>query len=118
MLLVEDDKTVLDALILLFQLWGFSIVTAEILDAATILQEHTDIQMIVSDYQLQEGYDGLQLIQQLRLLSGREIPAILITGNTSPDVLKMIASSGIALSYKPINPRVLRSLAETVMKAC
>lgn len=117
-LLVEDDKTVLDALVLLFQLWGYSIVTAEILDAATILKEHTDIKMIVSDYQLQEGYDGLQLIQQLRLLSGREIPAILITGNTSPDVLKMIASSGIALSYKPINPRVLRSLAETVMKAC
>lgn len=117
-LLVEDDKTVLDALVLLFRLWGYSTVTAKTLDAATILQEHHDIQMIVSDYQLQEGHDGLQLIQELRLLSGWEIPAILITGNTSPDVLKMIAPSGIALSYKPINPHVLHNLAQKVMHVC
>lgn len=111
-LLVEDDKTVLDALVLLFRLWGYATVTVETLDATSILQQHPDIQLIVSDYQLQDGYDGLRLIQQLRWHSDRDIPAILITGNTSPDTLKSISQSGIAVSYKPINPRILRELAE------
>ncbi len=114
-LLVEDDRTVLDALVLLFRLWGYSTITTETLDATVILQQYPDIQMVVSDYQLQDGYDGLHLIQQLRWLSGWEIPAILITGNTSPDTLKSISQSGIVVSYKPINPRILRALAEQTM---
>ncbi|HRJ51634.1 MAG TPA: hybrid sensor histidine kinase/response regulator [Candidatus Thiothrix moscowensis] len=115
-LLVEDDKTVLDALVLLFHLWGYSTITAETLDAATIFRKYPDILMIISDYQLQENCNGLQLIQQLRLLSDREIPAILITGNTSPDLLQVITQAGVAVSYKPINPRMLRRLAESMMR--
>ncbi|EIJ35068.1 ATP-binding response regulator [Thiothrix nivea] len=107
-LLVEDDQTVLKSLEMLFRLWDYPAITATTLNPAAILQQHRDIHLVVSDYQLQDGYTGLQLIQQLRTLSGRDIPAILITGNTSPEVLETIHAAGIGVSYKPINPRTLR----------
>lgn len=111
-LLVEDDQTVLKSLEMLFRLWNYPAVTTQTLNPAEILQQHSDIQIIISDYQLQDGHTGLELIQQLRSLSGKEMPAILITGNTSPEILAAIHASGIALSYKPINPRTLRQLID------
>ena len=111
-LLVEDDLTVLKSLEMLFQLWDYPSVIAQTLNPTEILQQHSDIAIILSDYQLQDGRTGLELIQQLRQLSGHDIPAILITGNTSPEVLSTIHAAGITLSYKPINPRTLRQLID------
>ncbi|MFZ1387378.1 MAG: ATP-binding protein [Thiolinea sp.] len=115
-LVIEDDEQVLDSLQTLLLLWGYEVVTSSNPEPAKLLTEHPDISFIISDYQLSAGQDGVDVIQQLRQLSQHEIPALLLTGNTSPALLEQLQQLDIPISYKPINPIQIRNLIIALTK--
>jgi CheY-like chemotaxis protein len=75
-------------------------------------------ELIVSDYRLAGGGTGLQAIAQLRSAFGADIPACLVTGDTSTDVLAKIESAGLHALTKPVAPLRLRALVSQMLKAC
>lgn len=113
-LVVEDDEDVLESLHTLLNLWGYTTITTSSPKPDTLMAQHPDIAFIISDYQLGSGINGVEVIQHIRQAIGKDIPALLITGNTSPLLAEELEQLSIPVSYKPINPLKLKQF----MKIC
>ena len=53
------------------------------------------------------GPDGLDAIALVHRLCGAHVPALLITGDTSPDEMQRMVDSGHPVLFKPVQPRRL-----------
>lgn len=115
-LVIEDDEQVLESLELLLKFWGHQVIAINNPDPPTLMAEHPDLSFIISDYQLSAGQNGIELIQELRSLGQREIPALLITGNTAVDLKPQLSELNIAISYKPISPSQIKNTLKIITK--
>ncbi|MGA9165056.1 MAG: ATP-binding protein, partial [Thiobacillus sp.] len=111
-LLVDDESAILRGMAELFDNWHIDLVTAHSADEAeqwlSSLDRLPDV--IVSDYRLPDDTDGLAVITRLRQKFGRDIPAIVVTGDTAPDTILRITQAGFPLLHKPLRPAKLRAL--------
>ena len=110
--LVDDESAILRGMAELFDTWHIDLVTARSADEAehwlASLDRVPDV--IVSDYRLPDDADGIEVITRLRQKFGRDIPAILVTGDTAPDTILRISQAGFPLLHKPLRPAKLRAL--------
>jgi two-component system CheB/CheR fusion protein len=58
--------------------------------------------LIISDYNLPTGMDGLQVAAKLRRILHFQIPVIILTGDISTDALRSIALRNCILLHKPV----------------
>jgi DNA-binding response OmpR family regulator len=115
-LVIEDEAPIRDALGALLREWGHAAVVAasalEAEQAQHALRAPPDL--IVSDLHLGEGADGIAAIAAVRRHWGCEVPAVLVTGDTSHQELRRATDSGYEVLVKPVPARkllgVLRSL--------
>jgi signal transduction histidine kinase/CheY-like chemotaxis protein len=110
-LLVDDESAILRGMAELFDNWNIDLVTAH---SATEAEQWLDSvgrppDVIVSDYRLPDE-DGIEVVRRLRQKFGRDIPAILVTGDTAPDTIRCITQAGFPLLHKPLRPAKLRAL--------
>jgi signal transduction histidine kinase/CheY-like chemotaxis protein len=110
-LLVDDESAILRGMAELFDNWQIDLVVAH--SAAEAEQWLDRIgrvpDVIVSDFRLPEE-DGIAVVARLREKFGRDIPAILVTGDTAPDTILRISQAGFPLLHKPLRPAKLRAL--------
>ncbi|EEX12599.1 histidine kinase [Citreicella sp. SE45] len=113
-LVIENDPDVLFALTGKLEQWGASVLAARSLDEA--LGHVRDMGMapdiILADYQLDNGETGDQAIRALRDETGVRIPAIMITANRGNALLKKGATEGFSVLTKPVQLSRLRPLME------
>lgn len=116
-LLVDDDIKVRNASALMLEVEGFNVIAASGLDEARErLGGAATPDLIITDYQLGHGIVGTELIRQVRALAGTEIPAIVVTGDTSATAVDDIARIGRCEgASKPVNPEKLIELAQTMI---
>ncbi|MDZ7595736.1 MAG: ATP-binding protein [Thiobacillus sp.] len=111
-LLVDDESAILRGMAELFDNWNIDLVTAHSANEAVqwldSLGRVPDV--IVTDFRLPEDTDGIEVITRLRQKYGRDIPAILVTGDTAPDTILRISQAGFPLLHKPLRPAKLRAL--------
>ncbi|MGF7004740.1 hybrid sensor histidine kinase/response regulator [Aminobacter sp. BE322] len=120
-MVVEDESDVLDAMVQLLTLEGHRVYAGR--SAAEAQGAHAQaskagkapIDLIVADYRLADGATGFEAIQALKAYVGRPVPAIIITGDTSPERLKEVNASGARILHKPIAGEDLR---EAILAAC
>lgn len=112
-MLVEDDAVIRMALVLMLEDWGYRVVEAgsgpeaeELLDSLIDSGEEPDL--ILADYRLPEGTTGLMVMDMVRRRLSRDIPGVLLTGDTSADRLREAAGAQCALLHKPIQPSRLQ----------
>jgi CheY-like chemotaxis protein len=60
--------------------------------------------LIVSDYRLAQGVTGAEAISRLRRELRVEIPAIIVTGDSSTAALREARSAGFPVLHKPVDP--------------
>ena len=96
----------------LFDNWRIDLVTAHSAEEAEHWLDSIGRlpDVIVSDYRLPDDTDGIEVITRLRERFGRDIPAILVTGDTAPDTILRISQAGFPLLHKPLRPAKLRAL--------
>jgi PAS domain S-box-containing protein len=106
-LMVEDDLLIGMALAMELEETGLSIVRANSLAAAQarLDEQSTSIDLVLSDYQLGDG-NGLQVIETVR--ERWPAPAILLTGDTAPDILQQARKASVRLMHKPVLNHALR----------
>jgi signal transduction histidine kinase/ActR/RegA family two-component response regulator len=111
-LLVDDESAILRGMAELFDNWNIDLVTAHSADEAVLWLDSIGRlpDVIVSDYRLPDDTDGIEVITRLRQKFGRDIPAILVTGDTAPDTILRISQAAIPLLHKPLRPAKLRAL--------
>jgi len=108
-LVVDDEEPIREGLRLLLHEWGYEVMTAS--DAAQAEQVATALEgrvdLVLSDLHLGDGPDGVEVIANVRRLCGREVPAILITGDTAPEQIRHVTDGSDAVLFKPVQPRRL-----------
>jgi CheY-like chemotaxis protein len=72
--------------------------------------------IILADYRLSEGVDGLQLIRAARRQLSQATPAILVTGNTEEPALRLLTEDTIRVLFKPVKPYVLRATLHELLQ--
>ncbi len=111
-LTIEDDEAMCDALQRTFERWGFEVESAqsgeEAIALVAAMQRSCDV--IVSDFRLPGGWDGLRLIEELRRLEGRRTPAIVLSGEFRVEVLRCDAPEDVHIMAKPPDVARLREL--------
>ena len=73
--------------------------------------------VIISDYRLGGGDTGIKAIAQVRNAIDAEIPAFLISGDTSPERLLEARATGFHLLHKPVSPMALRATLNRMLRA-
>jgi signal transduction histidine kinase len=113
---VDDELSVREGMQALLSGWGCDVVTADSLaDALQRIGEHARRpDAILADYRLREGATGIDAIKALHLEFGRDIPALLITGDIAAENLREASERGYAQLHKPVAPAKLREVLTTM----
>lgn len=108
---IDDNKTILDAMRLIIEQWQAKIVTAETPESAISTLDHFGLQptLIISDLRLRKNKTGIDAIHLLRKEFNNPISAILITGDTATKQTELAKDSELPLLYKPIDAEQLRA---------
>lgn len=105
--LVEDSAQVRHALRLVLENEGHEVFcaanTAELLECLGARRPD----MVISDYRLGAGETGFHVVHAARAAWGKQLAALLITGDTDPDLIQHLTRQGIAIQYKPLKMQAL-----------
>jgi len=111
-LIIDDAEDVQEALTLLLKGWGMSVFSASGPNQAMALLDDSDVvpDLVISDFNLESEISGDQLISMIRNKLRSDVPAIIISGESSEESKIKIKSSGIDSLTKPVKSARLRSL--------
>lgn len=110
-LVVDDDVFVLDSTANILRAWGGNVSTATGLpEIQPLLKQATRWDLIITDYELAIDETGLDVISSVNFQAGHNVPSIVISGNTSNELLQVVNTAGHHLLHKPVKPAKLRSL--------
>lgn len=108
-LIIDDEEPIREGLSLLLEEWGYQALTAGTVDEARSIVRTLDLppDLILSDLHLSDGPDGIAAIEAVRRQCGCELPAILVTGDTSHEEMRRATDSGHPVLFKPVQARKL-----------
>ena len=110
-LVIEDDGPGRVGLASLLESWGCTVLAAEGARAACELYRSNQApDIIISDFRLGGGINGVEAVDLLSAIAGRRIVATLISGDTDANVKEQARGAGLTLLQKPVRPAKLRSL--------
>ena len=66
--------------------------------------------LVLADLHLDEGPDGLEVVDLLRKSWNRAVPAALITADRDPTLRARARAHQVELLHKPVKPAALRAL--------
>jgi CheY-like chemotaxis protein len=117
LLVVDDDAMALSGTSNLLISWGCKVSTAASLaEVWQLLQNGMEWDFIISDYQLGNNANGIDVIDAVRQHQNKPTPCVLISGDTSQAVLKLASANGHHLLHKPVKPAKLKSLTIHLLK--
>jgi two-component system CheB/CheR fusion protein len=115
-LLIEDDPDIAELLGLFLEGEGHRVTTER--DGADTLahidQAVLQPDLVLSDYNLPNGMSGLQLALAIRRKLRQDLPAIILTGDMSADILREVAQENCLHLSKPVE---LAALADAIQDA-
>ncbi len=110
---VDDDPCAVDAMSTLFETWGATVAGGE--DAHDLLASLGRIErypdLVVVDLRLANGQSGVAAVHRLRDELGIVVPALLVSGDTSPAAERDARLAGLPLLGKPVVPALLHAAA-------
>lgn len=116
---VDDDPSILEGLALLLEGWGYGILTAL---SPSQLQERLPTvserpRLVLTDHQFPAGETGAQVVELVRAHAGLAIPAIILTGDTTPEREAEATAMDCRLLHKPVQVAALREAVEALLSA-
>nr|PZN69999.1 MAG: hypothetical protein DIU62_01155 [Pseudomonadota bacterium] len=108
-LLVEDDDAVRTATEFYLKTVGHTALSAARISAAERALENAPRipDLIITDYHLGQGETGLDAIARLRAKAGRALPALVLSGDTSPALMKLAEEGSCRVLSKPVDVKSL-----------
>lgn len=110
--LVEDNDAVRQALVAALEGAGHHVVSATSGSELRVKLGKEVPGILVSDYRLCHDETGLDVIAAARAIFGDDIPAILLTGDTDPSLVRNMADRGIVVLHKPVELEDLEACLE------
>ncbi|TWF48087.1 CheR family methyltransferase [Neorhizobium alkalisoli] len=106
-LVIEDEDGMRELLrIGLEQIGHIVVATGSAVGAIEIIRDANFVpDVILADYNLSQGLSGLETIEEIRGIVGRQIPALILTGDISSNALRKYAQKKIPHINKPAKLR-------------
>jgi PAS domain S-box-containing protein len=115
-LCLDNDETILEGMRALLGRWGVDCRVAVDVDAALETLSSTHVDLILADYHLGDGVDGLEALQFLGNKLTRMPPAAMVTADGSTELKQRARALGYPLLHKPVRPAALRALLVALVK--
>lgn len=116
-LVLEDDHMLRDALTVMLERWGLSVVTIDDFDnaatAVKALSQPPDI--ILTDYRLHGRMQGTDVVNKINDILEKPCPALVMTADTAPEIVDSIRAQGFPLLIKPVSPPSLRVVMHNLL---
>jgi signal transduction histidine kinase/ActR/RegA family two-component response regulator len=107
-LVIEDEASVREGLVELLRDWRCNVSAApSAAEALPLLAQAPEA--IVADYRLRDGRNGIEAIGELRQRFGSNLPALLVTGDTAPEIFLAARTHALPLLTKPVRAVRLRA---------
>ncbi len=111
-LCIDNEARVREAMATLLAGWGCRVATAA--TQAEALEEIARVSrlpdLVLADLHLDDGPDGLDVVDALRRTWNRVVPAALITADRDPMLRLRARARQVELLHKPVKPAALRAL--------
>ncbi len=116
-LLVEDDPDIRTLLTAFLEDLGHRVIAAEDSNAALTEIAHIALRpdLVLADYNLPNGPNGLELGKLLRKRLGASLPVLIMTGDISKETLANVAAAQFVQLNKPMRLDDLTSLIEQLL---
>ena len=115
-LVVEDDPSMREMLALLFKSQGHRAAAAvDGKQALALARGSIRPDIVVAGYNLPNGMTGLQVIADVREALGRQIPAVILTGDISTDTMREITRQSCMQRSKPVRAEELTHLIQSLL---
>jgi len=121
---IDDERDALDAISLLLNTLGHRVYAGRSAAEARRARDEASrdgaarIDIIITDYRLEAGTTGLEAIEEMRIHAGGRLPAIILTGDTSPARLKQVTESGHLLLHKPVDAEQVQQAIDELRTVC
>jgi signal transduction histidine kinase/CheY-like chemotaxis protein len=114
---VDDDAAALAGMQRALESWGCLVLTAYgAAEAVAMLSQHDRVpELIVCDYRLAAGENGVDAIRRIHAAVGTRVPSLLVTADRSPDVLRSAQAHRYRVLLKPVSPAKLRALVDQLL---
>ncbi|MGQ7846906.1 ATP-binding response regulator [Granulosicoccus sp. 3-233] len=118
-LVIDDEVQVLQSMRHLLQSWGCEVMLAESARDALKVMALTDTSpdLIISDFRLRDNNNGVDAVEAVRESLEVPVPAIIVTGDTSPARLREVSDTGLHVMHKPVKPDELRALMQCLLES-
>ena len=109
-LCLDNDATILEGMRALLTRWEVSCDLAATPEGAHIALRARRPDLLLVDYHLDAGQDGLEALDMLRGACASPPPGALLTADTSTELAERARALGYPLLRKPVKPAALRAL--------
>ena len=114
-LLVEDDPEIQKLMVQVLTADGHRVMAASDGVGALDLLATAAPDLILADYNLPNGMDGLEVATRVQARCGTPIPVVILTGDISMDALRRIAAQDCLALNKPVQTDLLLGALQTLL---
>lgn len=116
--IIEDEEEIRQGMEIMLNDNGYMCISAESAEEllAALDSESLIPDILVTDYRLRENKTGVQAVHTIGAKLDQTLPAIIITGDTSPNRVKEATESGFTLLHKPVEPKELLTAIHNAWK--
>jgi two-component system, sensor histidine kinase len=114
-LVIDDDEPVREGMRQTLAAWGCVPMLATDADEAVALCRAQMPDAMVVDFRLPDHRDGLDAIAAVRAAVDSAIPALVVSGESSPEQIARVRDAGFTLLHKPVAPAKLRAALAYVL---
>jgi len=117
LMVVDDDLDILASMTSLMRGWGYDVIAFDNPEKAlnSVVNEKPDV--VIADYEylnINDNFNGAELIGLLRLRANRTIPALLLSANTELGLEAKVDKNSI-VAYKPLKPAKLKLIIQHLL---
>jgi len=112
-LLVDDDVLAREGLTAALESWGYAVIAvADASAAGAWAARRLAVDLVVTDFRLPAGETAVDVLRLVHQQLGRQLPAVIVTGETDPAQLRAAQGTGHTVLRKPVKPAELRATLE------
>ena len=113
-LVIDDEEAVREGMRAVLEALGSEVLLAAGSDEAECLARHAPPDVVLADFRLRGGDDGVTAVRRLRA-TNPGLAALLVSGDTAPVRLREADAAGLRLLHKPAGVELLtRAIREEV----
>ncbi len=108
---LDNDAAICAGMRTLLEAWGCQVVTALSEEdlARQVDNYHADADLLIADYHLDDGHNGVDAVALINSRRSTPLPALMITANYSNELKQQMRELGHTLMHKPVRPMKLKT---------